>query len=323
MELEFRVERVQPQPLQCFKCGAPIEAHAGEAKCGACGTRRDVPIADIREAVDKAKRQRLFALLENSGPWGLQVRLRPTTGMSERGLVYCAYRRTTETLAAELQRRFPNLRIRAYHAGMDAEDREAVLAAFTREGEGSLDIVVATNAFGMGIDVRRLGFVVHFDAPGTLEAYYQEAGRAGRNSGNETTFSPEHKAHCLLLFHPIDLEKQRHLSRQHIITDHQIRDVYSALQELHQQTRESQNEVVDDYTIQNTVEMPDAGRYEVVATERDIAARAGVDEEDVGKILYYLEYHSTVNGRPVLMRGENANRTWRLKWEASTQSSFV
>jgi ATP-dependent DNA helicase RecQ len=83
----------------------------------------------------------------------------------------------------------------AYHAGMDPADRKWVQDNFLA---GKAKVIVATNAFGLGIDKRDIRFVIHYDMPGTLEAYYQEAGRAGRDGAESV---------CLLLYNSRD----RHL----------------------------------------------------------------------------------------------------------------
>ncbi|MDV8000682.1 RecQ family ATP-dependent DNA helicase [Rhodococcus sp. IEGM 1408] len=98
------------------------------------------------------------------------------------GLVYAATRRATEEYAQQIvEHASANgraMRVSAYHAGQKTADREQTLAAFL---DGELDVVVATSAFGMGIDREDVRFVLHADIPDSLDAYYQEAGRAGRD----------------------------------------------------------------------------------------------------------------------------------------------
>ena len=91
-------------------------------------------------------------------------------------IVYCGTRRDTDDLAQHLRER--GLRALAYHAGIEAEGRSAAQASFM---SGETEIVVATNAFGMGVDKADVRTVVHETVPSSLEAYYQEAGRAGRD----------------------------------------------------------------------------------------------------------------------------------------------
>ncbi len=98
--------------------------------------------------------------------------------LGESGIVYCATRARVEQIAAFLQAE--GLPARAYHAGLEAGERTAVQEAFQRE-DGM--IVVATIAFGMGIDKPDVRFVAHLDLPRSIEAYYQETGRAGRDGG--------------------------------------------------------------------------------------------------------------------------------------------
>jgi ATP-dependent DNA helicase RecQ len=94
------------------------------------------------------------------------------------GIVYCNARKTVEQLAAYLEERFPRRSVTAYHAGMETPQRKLSQEQFMADA-GS--IVVATNAFGMGINKPDIRFVLHYNLPGSVEAYYQEAGRAGRD----------------------------------------------------------------------------------------------------------------------------------------------
>jgi ATP-dependent DNA helicase RecQ len=110
--------------------------------------------------------------------------LRTRRGQS--GIIYCVTRKSVESLAEFL--RSKRIRAVAYHAGLDAEERERVQDAF-RQGEA--DVVVATVAFGMGIDKPDIRFVIHRDMPGSIEGYCQEIGRAGRDG---------RPSDCLLLY---------------------------------------------------------------------------------------------------------------------------
>jgi RecQ family ATP-dependent DNA helicase len=98
-------------------------------------------------------------------------------------IVYATSRKQAAQLAAELCQ--TRLAAAAYHAGLDAETRERVQTAFQA---GELDVVVATIAFGMGIDKADIRTVIHAGLPGTLEGYYQEIGRAGRDGASSRTF---------------------------------------------------------------------------------------------------------------------------------------
>jgi ATP-dependent DNA helicase RecQ len=113
------------------------------------------------------------------------------------GIVYAATRRGCEALADELHKRGWN--VAPYHAGLDAETRSNVS---TRFAQRTLDLVVATNAFGMGIDRPDIRVVVHHQPPASIESYYQEVGRAGRDGA---------EAHGLLLCAGNDIVLRRRL----------------------------------------------------------------------------------------------------------------
>jgi len=106
------------------------------------------------------------------------------------GIVYVGTRQKADEIVQALLER--GVEAASYHAGMDAEGRKWTQEEFMKE---KFKVIVATNAFGMGIDKENIRFVIHHDLPGTLEAYYQEAGRAGRDGKD---------SYCLLLYSSSD-----------------------------------------------------------------------------------------------------------------------
>ena len=109
------------------------------------------------------------------------------------GIIYCLSRKKVEELAEMLK--VNNIKALPYHAGMDSQTRSENQDAFLLE---KVDIIVATIAFGMGIDKPDVRFVIHYDMPKSLEGYYQETGRAGRDGG---------EGQCITFYAAKDLQK--------------------------------------------------------------------------------------------------------------------
>ena len=115
------------------------------------------------------------------------------------GIIYCATRKTVERLCKDLDE--SGYSVTRYHAGLSADERRNNQEAFIN---GDKKIVVATNAFGMGIDKSDVAFVIHYNMPKSIENYYQEAGRAGRDGS---------RADCILLYEPKDVVTNQYLIR--------------------------------------------------------------------------------------------------------------
>ncbi|GAA4887854.1 DNA helicase RecQ [Ferrimonas pelagia] len=180
-----------------------------------------VPVMALTATADEATRQDICQRLALNAPhrhlssfdrpnirYTVVDKVRPLEQLTEflrqqkgnAGIVYCGSRRRVDEVAEKLRQK--GFAASGYHAGMDAAERSSVQEAFLRD---RTDIVVATVAFGMGINKSNVRFVVHWDLPKSIEGYYQETGRAGRD-GLE--------AEAVLLFDPADVARVRHLLEQ-------------------------------------------------------------------------------------------------------------
>ncbi len=112
----------------------------------------------------------------------------------EAGIIYAGTRARADAILEHLLAN--DIEAASYHAGLSAEERKWIQESFM---SGCIDVIVATNAFGLGIDKPNIRYVIHYDMPGTLEAYYQEAGRAGRDGKPSV---------CLLLYNSRDRRLQ-------------------------------------------------------------------------------------------------------------------
>jgi ATP-dependent DNA helicase RecQ len=172
------------------------------------------------------------------------------------GIVYAATRRRTEELAAALAER--GVDAAPYHAGLKASEREAAQERFM---DSALDAIVATTAFGMGVDKADVRFVFHAEVPESVDSYYQEVGRAGRDG---------EPAEALLFYRPEDLGLRRFFAGSGHVGVDELREVAEtvarardpvALADLHEATELSQSKLATAVS-----RLEDTGALEVLPT---------------------------------------------------------
>src|SRR2546421_1072277 len=214
---DFRPEYRELKKLRRHMPGVPIMALTATATER---VRKDIVdqlhLDDARCYVASFNRPNLtYRVVPKSSPYEQLltfIRGRP----DESGIVYCASRKTADSLATKLND--DGIKAKPYHAGLEGKERTRHQEQFLRD---DARVITATIAFGMGINKSNVRFVVHHDLPKNIESYYQETGRAGRDGL---------PSECVLLFSASDVVKQRRFieeksEREQRIAQEQLRDM--------------------------------------------------------------------------------------------------
>jgi len=172
-------------------------------------------------------------------------------------VVFVASRKNAESLAEFLQRQ--DWACRFFHAGLQPHEKKDIQDEFK---DGRLRVIVATNAFGMGVDKQDVRLVVHADIPGSLENYLQEAGRAGRD---------QQQARCVLLYDPQDIETQFGLSERSQLSQRDIQQILTKLRTESSRRKGGQlvitaGEILQDDSVQTSFDADDRDAETKVAT---------------------------------------------------------
>ena len=212
-------------------------------------------------------------------------------------IVFCARQKAVEEVADFLKT--AGLKCAHFHGGMLGEDKRKVQEAFIR---GDLDVIAATNAFGMGVDKPDVRLVIHLDTPGSLENYLQEAGRAGRDQA---------PARCVLLYDEADLEVQFRLLKNARLTQGDIQSILRALRAIKARDR-AEDEVVAS-TGEILRQAPDKQRIDPDARDADTKVRIAIAWLEEARILERHENHTRVFPGSLLVANEDEARERLLK----------
>lgn len=177
-------------------------------------TLANAPVAVLRENMDRPN-IRLSVRARKGMAAKIEACAQLLSSIEGCGLIYCATRENVELVTEGLLRE--KFSVAAYHAGFEAEDKQRLQQEFISDRYKAL---VATNALGMGIDKGNLRFVIHFDTPGSITAYYQEVGRSGRDGKD---------AQGILLFDSADRQIQQYFIEAALPTAEHFEEVLKAI----------------------------------------------------------------------------------------------
>lgn len=205
------IERFQPRPVvSAFTATATIDVREDVVKL--------LNLTNPNSYITGFDRKNLsFSVMKNENKQDFILKY-IEDNKDKSGIIYAATRKEVDNLYSTIQKK--GYLVGKYHAGMSDNEREQSQEQFLYD---DIKIMVATNAFGMGIDKSNVRFVIHYNMPKNIEAYYQEAGRAGRDGES---------GECILLFGPRDTMLQKFFIEQTVFTEERKMNEYRKLQSM-------------------------------------------------------------------------------------------
>lgn len=272
-----RMQSAQPAPVFCFTATAKPEVV--QDICQHFAQELGMELACLEGGVERSNLHYEAHAVPRAGKYAAALRLLQESLRDGGGaIVFCARQKTVEEVAEFLQG--AGLRCAHFHGGMPGEEKRAIQEAFI---SGALEVIAATNAFGMGVDKPDVRLVVHLDTPGSLENYLQEAGRAGRD---------QQPARCVLLYDETDLDVQFRLLRNSRLTQGDIQSILRALRTIKERDR-TEDEVVAS-TGEILRQSPDKQRIDPDARDADTKVRIAISWLEEAHILQRHENHTSV-----------------------------
>jgi len=289
-------QKQHPSPVFCFTATAKPDVVADI--CQHFDKHLGMPLARLEGGVERRNLHYEVHAVPTATKYAAALRLLQDALREGGGaIVFCARQKTVEEVAAFLKD--AGLKCAHFHGGMPGEDKRAVQEDFIA---GRLDVIAATNAFGMGVDKPDVRLVIHLDTPGSLENYLQEAGRAGRDQA---------PARCVLLYDEADLDVQFRLLKNARLSQGDIQSILRALRAIKAHDR-AEDEVVAS-TGEILRQAPDKQRIDPDARDADTKVRIAIAWLEEARILERHENHTRVFPGSLLVASEEEARERLLK----------
>ena len=289
-------QKQHPSPVFCFT--ATAKPDVVQDICQHFEQHLNMPLARLEGGVERLNLHYEVHAVPTATKYAAALRLLQDALREGGGaIVFCARQKTVEEVAAFLKD--AGLKCAHFHGGMQGEDKRAVQEDFIA---GKLDVIAATNAFGMGVDKPDVRLVIHLDTPGSLENYLQEAGRAGRDQA---------PARCVLLYDDADLDVQFRLLKNARLSQGDIQSILRALRAIKARDRAEDEVVASSGEILR--QTPDKQRIDPDARDADTKVRIAIAWLEEARILERHENHTRVFPGSLLVANEEEARERLLK----------